>query len=80
MKRKLDILKVLIQYGADVDMKCHGNPSIHLTLHGSLLPGGEKFSMQAFRLILENTGNISVKVKLLNFKQCLYWKLFERDI
>lgn len=63
--RNLDMVKLLIQSGADVNIKCCGTPCLHLALVSSLLPEGREFGMDCFaHLLLENSTNLYVKVNL----------------
>ena len=59
--RNMDCVKVLCQYGADVNIKCHGTPILHLALSISVLPGGQEFGMELFRLLLEKEADVLAK-------------------
>lgn len=62
--RNLAALSVLINRGADVDMKCHGTAPVLLALATAVQPGGENFAMDAMTMLLENNANATVKVRL----------------
>lgn len=56
------MVKLLIQFGADLDVKCCGTPCLHLALISSLLPECHEFGMSCFLHLLEVSSNLSVKV------------------
>ena len=59
--RNFDCVKVLCQYGADVNIKCHGTPVLHLALNTAVLPGSRDFGMALFRLLLEKEADVLAK-------------------
>lgn len=62
LRRNLDAIEVFIDLGADVNLKCHGTPSIHLAIMIAALPGGLDFGSQAATLILTNSCDLTAKV------------------
>lgn len=60
--RNLDAVKTLIANGADVDLKCHGTPPLHLALATAILPNGEEFSFACMSALLDANANVAAKV------------------
>lgn len=58
----MDAIEVFIDLGADVNLKCHGTPSIHLAVMVAALPGGLEFGSAAASLILTNSCDLTAKV------------------
>lgn len=54
-QRSLEALEILLLFGADCNMKCHGTPCLHLILSVAVLPGGEEFGPRAFSLVLDRS-------------------------
>jgi hypothetical protein len=54
---------MLVAYGADVNLKCFGTPSLHLALTTAALPGGSEFGMKSFSLLLRHA-DLSSKVHI----------------
>jgi len=52
--RNIDALFILVEYGADVNIKCHGNPCMHLVLASAVLPGCHDKMMQCFEYLINN--------------------------
>ncbi len=46
--RNLAAVKLLVEYGADINAKCHGIPCIHLALSSAVLPQGGVFGRECF--------------------------------
>jgi len=59
--RNLDAVKVLIKHGADVDLKCHGTPNLHLALSSATLPGAKNFGLECFHLLVKHDADCSAK-------------------
>jgi ankyrin repeat protein len=59
--RNLDAVKVLIKHGADIDLKCHGTPNIHLALSVATLPGAKNFGLECFHLFVKHDADCSAK-------------------
>ena len=59
--RNLDAVKVLIKHGADIDLKCHGTPNIHLALSVATLPGAKNFGLDCFHLFVKHDADCSAK-------------------
>ena len=70
MRRNLDLVKLLIRFGADVNTKCCGTPSLHLALFTTMLPEGKDFGLQCFDVLLQNSANILLKVGITK-KECI---------
>ena len=56
---------MFIDLGADVNLKCHGTPSLHLAIMIAALPGGEDFGFSASSLILHNSCDLTAKVLVM---------------
>ena len=59
--RNLDAVKVLIKHGADIDLKCHGTPNLHLALSIATLPGAKNFGLDCFHLFVKHDADCSAK-------------------
>ncbi len=55
-------VRALVDRGADVDLKCHGTPPIHLCVATAVQPDGERFAFECMVLLLERNANASAKV------------------
>ena len=55
-------MKILVNFGADMNIKCCGTPNLHLALATSILPGGETFGLECFAYLFENSSAKNVKV------------------
>lgn len=60
--RNIDAVRTLIDFGADVNLKCQGMPCTHLALFTSIQPGGEEFGFECFKLLLNHGASMSAKV------------------
>lgn len=63
--RNIEAIKILVQYGADVDLKCHGIPPLQLALSTAVQPGGQQFGYECFCFLLAHDANASCKVVAL---------------
>lgn len=54
--RNSNAVKVLIDFGADVNTKCHGTPATHLLLNMVALPHTEDFALKSLKLLLAADG------------------------
>lgn len=63
--RNLDMVKLLLKFGADVNTKCCGTPSVHLALFSAVLPDGKDFGLQCFHVLVENSANLQLKVSFI---------------
>lgn len=53
-KRNLETFTALIEFGSDINSKCHGTPPLHLSIVMTTLPGGYEFGITcALKLIAE---------------------------
>ena len=52
--RNTEALKILVEHGADINIKCHGTPCIHLILASAILPDSHDKMMQCFEYLLSN--------------------------
>jgi acetoin utilization deacetylase AcuC-like enzyme/ankyrin repeat protein len=60
--RNMDACRVLLKYGADINLKCHGSPCLHLALSTAMLPnGGYNFGIDLFNLLLDNNVDCTAK-------------------
>ncbi|KAJ1425159.1 hypothetical protein B484DRAFT_349729, partial [Ochromonadaceae sp. CCMP2298] len=59
--RNLDAVETLIKYGADVDVKCHGTPPVHLVCSTAAQPGGLPFAVACLGLLLAAQANPMAK-------------------
>lgn len=59
--RNMEAVKVLCQHGADINIKCHGTPVLHLALSTAVLPGSREFGLELFRFLLEKEADITAK-------------------
>ena len=60
---------MLIDLGADVNLKCHGTPSLHLAVMMGSLPDALEFAKEAAKVILNSSCDLSAKVQT---RLCLY--------
>lgn len=63
--RNIEAIKILVQHGADVDLKCHGIPPLHLAVSTAVQPGGQQFGYECFCFLLAHDANASCKVVVL---------------
>jgi acetoin utilization deacetylase AcuC-like enzyme/ankyrin repeat protein len=59
--RNMEAVKVLTTHGADVNIKCHGTPLLHIALCTAVLPGSREFGLGLFRLLLEKEADVLAK-------------------
>ena len=59
--RNLDAMKILIKHRADIDLKCHGTPCLHLALTIATLPGARNFGIEAFNLLVKHDADCTAK-------------------
>eukprot|EP00605_Chrysophyceae_sp_TOSAG23-4_P001405 GSChrysophyteH1.ASY1.ANO1.1527.1 assembled CDS len=52
--RNMDACRVLLKYGADINMKCHGTPCLHLALSTAVLPDAKEFGLELFELLISH--------------------------
>ena len=52
--RNVEAFMLLIEYGADINLKCHGSPCMHLILATAILPDSHEKMMKCFEYILSN--------------------------
>lgn len=60
--RNIEAVKMLVDAGADPNLKCHGTPPIHLCLSMSVLPCGSIFGDEAF-FYLSNSNRIVISAQ-----------------
>ena len=60
--RNIAAVKMLVRYGADVDLKCHGIPPLHLAVATAVQPGGQLFGYECFSFLLASNANAVCKV------------------
>ncbi len=65
--RNLDAVELFIDLGADVNLKCHGTPSLHLAIMISSLPEGLAFGCAAASIILNSSCDLSAKVIRISY-------------
>lgn len=66
--RNLAAVEVFIDLGVDVNLKCHGTPSLHLAIMTTSLHGGFEFGCAATDLILKSACDLTAKVcRLLSY-------------
>lgn len=53
--RNVGVLKVFIDFGADINIKCHGTPVLHLILTLAILPDSFQIAMEMFEIISSHT-------------------------
>ena len=56
-------MEVFIDLGADVNLKCHGTPSLQLAVMVASLPSGLEFGTAAASLILTSSCDLTAKVR-----------------
>jgi hypothetical protein len=73
MLRNLAAVELFIDLGADVNLKCHGTPPLHLAVAAAALPaaGARRFGTAAAAALLHASYDLSAKV-LRNLHLCLY--------
>lgn len=62
-RRDLTAVTLLVDCSADINLKCHGTPPLHLLITMSALPDCAEFSNAAMSLLLKS-GNISWDAKV----------------
>jgi hypothetical protein len=60
--RNIDAVENFIDLGADVNLRCHGTPSLSLAIMMSSLPGAESFCSSAVAMILNCSCDLTAKV------------------
>ena len=63
--RNIDAVENFIDLGADVNLRCHGTPTLSLAIMMSSLPGAESFCKSAVAMILNCSCDLTAKVTLL---------------
>lgn len=51
--RNLDIFSYLVKNNADINIKCHGTPVLHLLLAISIQPESKEFALDAVRILMD---------------------------
>ena len=76
--RSLLSVKVLVEYGADLTLRCNGTPPLQLALSCTQLPGEVKSqdAKAIFDLLLNNTPNKSLRVIRFNFTHHIVFFIF----
>ena len=71
----MDAVRVLLEHGADVNLKCHGTPPIHLAVATAIQPNGEAFGFDSLAFMLEKEANVLAKVFffVICIFTCLRW-------
>ncbi len=59
----LTAVNILIEFGADVNVKCHGTPCLQLALRVGAQPDGFDFGFACFRLLMSSP-DISLSAKV----------------
>lgn len=78
--RNLEVFSTLIEFGSDVNSKCHGTPPLHLSIVTATLPSGYEFGLTcALKLIAEGC-DLTAKVLLLLLKLILILSSFNNKM
>lgn len=52
--RNIGAFKALVEFGADVNTKCHGTPPLHLIIRTMAQPAGYEFGLECLNLLLKS--------------------------